>query len=134
MKSKVQMMLYTILLSFLLLQLCTGLLLNKFHLKKSSIRLQMDSSSSGNTPTSASEDGSNMIVPDDESPADKYKREKLAEIAERKAQEVFVTRSKLSFEAFTYSLFTHIFHYFIAYFVRIFHFDLFIFIFRYRKI
>ena len=94
------MMLYTILLSFLLLQLCTGLLLNKFHLKKSSIRLQ--SSSSGNTPTSASEDGSNMIVPDNESPAHKYKREKLAEIAEKKAQEVFVTRSKLLFEAFTY--------------------------------
>ena len=62
----------------------------------------MDSSSSGNTPTSASEDGSNMIVPDNESPADKYKREKLAEIAEKKAQEVFVTRSKLLFEAFTY--------------------------------
>ena len=128
------MMLYTILLSFLLLQLCTGLLLNKFHLKKSSIRLQMDSSSSGNTPTSASEDGSNMIVPDDESPADKYKREKLAEIAEKKAQEVFVTRSKLLFEAFTYLLFTDIFHHFIAYLLFIFHFALFIYISRYRKI
>ncbi len=94
----------------------------------------MDSSSSSNTPTSASEDGSNMIVPDNESPADKYKREKLAEIAEKKAQEVFVTRSKLLFEAFTYLLFTDIFHHFIANLLLIFHFALFNFIFRYRKI
>lgn len=96
----------------------------------------MDSSSSGNTPTSASEseDGSNMIIPDNESPADKYKREKLAEIAEKKAQEVFVTRSKLLFEAFTYLLFTDIFHHFIAYLLLIFHFALFNYIFRYRKI
>lgn len=54
----------------------------------------MNDGSSGNAETS-DENASNTIVPDDESPADKYKREKLAEIAERKAQEVFVTRSKL---------------------------------------
>ncbi len=51
--------------------------------------------SSGNAPTS-DENASNTIVPDDESPAEKYKREKLAEIAEKKAQEVFVTRSKFN--------------------------------------
>lgn len=32
------------------------------------------------------------LIPEDESPEEKYKREKLAEIAERKAKEVFVTR------------------------------------------
>jgi len=75
-----------------LLQLSTGLLFNKVPLRKSSIRVYMDSSSE-NAPTS-DETASKMIIPEDESPAEKYKREKLAEIAERKAQEVFVTRSK----------------------------------------
>lgn len=40
----------------------------------------------------------NTEIPVDESPAEKYKREKLAEIAEKKAQEVFVTRETGRYE------------------------------------
>ena len=93
--SKSFKMMFFLFLTLILLHLSTGLIVNRVQCRRNSVRLYMNDGSSGNAETS-DENTSNTIVPDDESPADKYKREKLAEIAERKAQEVFVTRSKLN--------------------------------------
>ena len=61
----------------------------------------LSTSSASEAPTPTPEivnDPEEAVVGDPESPQDKYKREKLAEIAELKAKEVFVTRNTGKFE------------------------------------
>ncbi len=58
-----------------------------------STQLKMES-----TPQATAEVAPSPEIPPNESPEEKYKREKLTEIAERKAAEVFVTRSTGKYE------------------------------------
>ena len=62
-------------------------------------RMLATSSSEAPTPTpEIASDSKEVVIEDLETPQEKYQREKLAEIAELKAKEVFVTRNTGKFE------------------------------------
>eukprot|EP01038_Epipyxis_sp_PR26KG_P008353 gene8353-11299_t len=67
-------------------------------LNRSPIRLRMSTDTDSNLTNENIEVETVMPIPIDETPEQKYKREKLAEIEALKAQEVFVTRNTGKYE------------------------------------